>query len=573
MQALTRENLFRLPERWSFTLSPDGKKLAYVESGRRLMLEDRELTAFETPEITHLHWTPDGQHLLFLHDGDLYAVDVATAERRCLAKAPVKIFTNTIIGKGHPFYDLYKLNPKTLELIPYYKNEHYCDFLFDERGEIGLSVALNDDRTVTLAEFNLTFTPAEAFHTEWLSYNENSLYLLDNRTTDTTALTQVFRDGREPLVLAHDPTSDIDEVLFVGGKPVAVAFYTTSKSWQVLDPCFEADFERLIEGLGLDFSIIQKAQAELVWLIKRNVPEGISFWLYDRWRKQLTPLYNYPDIENLQPMQPLAITTSDGLELTCYLTLPKGLSPYPLVVVPHGGPFKVRDRYEFSAQHQWLASMGYAALSVNFRGSSGFGKAFVNAATGEWGRKMHQDIVDAVSWCIDAKIADPRKVALFGSSYGGYAALAGLAFTPKLFTCAVAICGPSNLKTVLTNAYPFWETGVRFSHKTLLFTKNGFLTMIGGNPANPQEHPFLESRSPLFHADMIEKPLLLVHGGLDTIVRADESEQIFTRLKELGREVHYIYFPDEGHAIVHPANVAHYLTEAEKFFAAHLLQV
>lgn len=239
-----------------------------------------------------------------------------------------------------------------------------------------------------------------------------------------------------------------------------------------------------------------------------------------------------------------------------------------MVVIPHGGPFKARDLLSYSPFHQWLANRGYAVLSVNFRLSSGFGKDFVNAGNGEWGKKAHHDIVDAVNWCIDAKIADPEKIAVFGISYGGYEALASLTFTPDFFACAVAICGPSNLKTVLDHVPFYWElTASPLSDKILSFSKNAFITSMGGDPDKKSGAAYLQQCSPLNYVDRIKKPLLLVHGKNDPIVAASESDQIFEKMRSKKLPVLYLSFPDEGHAIAKVSNQMCYLAYSEWLLA------
>jgi dipeptidyl aminopeptidase/acylaminoacyl peptidase len=277
-------------------------------------------------------------------------------------------------------------------------------------------------------------------------------------------------------------------------------------------------------------------------------------------------------------MYSMIVPARDGQKLICYYTLPKEVDkggyvekPIPLVVVPHGGPFKVRDKFQFNRYHQWLASCGYAVLSVNFRLSSGFGKAFVNAGNGEWGGKAHFDVIDALEVCIDKGITERGRLAVFGGSYGGYESLASLTFTPEYFTCCVAICGPSNLKTVLDNVPKFWEsTSKPLSDRTMFFTKQAFITSMGGNPNDPKGVQYLQKCSPLNYLEGIQAPLLLVHGKNDHIVAEKESEQIYNSMKANHKKVTYIVFPDEGHRFAKFANEMMYLDHAERFLSNHL---
>lgn len=274
----------------------------------------------------------------------------------------------------------------------------------------------------------------------------------------------------------------------------------------------------------------------------------------------------------------MIVSARDGQKLICYYTLPKEVDKggyvdrsIPLVVVPHGGPFKVRDKFQFNRNHQWLASCGYAVLSVNFRLSSGFGKAFVNAGNGEWGGKAHLDVIDAVEACIAQGIAERGKLAVFGGSYGGYESLACLTSTPDCFTCCVAISAPSNLKTVLDNVPKFWEfTSSPLSDKLVFFTKQAFITSMGGNPDDPKGFQYLQKCSPLNYLDGIKAPLLLVHGKNDHVVAEKESEQIYNSMKASNKKVTYILFPDEGHRFAKFANEMMYLDHAERFLSQHL---
>jgi dipeptidyl aminopeptidase/acylaminoacyl peptidase len=277
-------------------------------------------------------------------------------------------------------------------------------------------------------------------------------------------------------------------------------------------------------------------------------------------------------------MYSLVVEARDGKKLVCYYTIPKEHDrggyvdePIPLIVMPHGGPFKVRDKFEFNPYHQWLASCGYAVLSVNFRLSSGFGKAFVNAGNGEWGGKAHLDVIDAVEQCIAKGITKRGQLGIFGGSYGGYESLAALTFTPDYFTCCVSVCGPSNLKTILDHVPPFWEfTSKPLSDKMMFFTKRAFVTSMGGDPDEEEGIKYLEKCSPLNFLERIHAPLLLIHGKNDHIVAERESRQIYESMKRNCKDVTYILFPDEGHRLAKFANKMVYLDRSEWFLSQYL---
>jgi len=265
-------------------------------------------------------------------------------------------------------------------------------------------------------------------------------------------------------------------------------------------------------------------------------------------------------------MHPLEIRARDGLTLPSYLTLPPGSDPdgdgvpeaaVPMVLLVHGGPW-ARDGYGFNRAHQWLANRGYAVLSVNFRGSTGFGKEFVNAANLEWGAKMHDDLIDAVEWAIGKGIAQRDKVAIMGGSYGGYATLVGLTFTPNTFACGVDIVGPSNLETLLATIPPYWEPQVKQFHERM------------GNPNTPEGKQLLVDRSPLYKADRITKPLLIGQGANDPRVKQSESDQIVEAMQKAGIPVTYVLFPDEGHGFARPTNNIAFNAITENFLATCL---
>jgi dipeptidyl aminopeptidase/acylaminoacyl peptidase len=256
-------------------------------------------------------------------------------------------------------------------------------------------------------------------------------------------------------------------------------------------------------------------------------------------------------------MEPISFTSRDGLTIHGYLTLPPGQERQrlPLVLNVHGGP-QVRDGWGYNPEAQWLANRGYACLQVNYRGSSGYGKEFQNAGNHEWGGKMHDDLVDAVAWAVEQGFADPEKLAIYGGSYGGYAALVGATFTPDLFCCAVDIVGPSNLITLLRSIPPYWSTFRASLYRRI------------GNPDTEEE--FLKSRSPLFKVDQIKIPILIAQGANDPRVKQAESEQIVEAMKNKGIAYEYLLFPDEGHGFAKPENRLKFYAMAERFLAKHL---
>jgi dipeptidyl aminopeptidase/acylaminoacyl peptidase len=265
-------------------------------------------------------------------------------------------------------------------------------------------------------------------------------------------------------------------------------------------------------------------------------------------------------------MHTLELTSRDGLTLPSYLTLPPGSdsdadgvpdSPVPMVLLVHGGPW-ARDGYGYNATHQWLANRGYAVMSVNFRGSTGFGKNFINASNLEWSKKMHDDLIDAVEWAVNEGIAPRDQVAIMGGSYGGYATLVGLTFTPETFACGVDIVGPSNLETLLSTIPPYWAPLISQFHDRM------------GNPNTEEGLALIKEASPLYKADRITKPLLIGQGANDPRVNQAESDQIVAAMEERGIPVTYVVYPDEGHGFAKPTNNIAFNAVTENFLAACL---
>lgn len=613
---IPREELFKKPPCMAVKISPDASRLAYVgadgEGTMNLYLtsglslkEAQQITDFKEPEISNFYWMSNSKNIILLKDINgtrqfrLYSVELNSGKMKDLTEeyknSNAKVFQvsskepKAIIGindRNPNFHDLYLLDCENKSLTKIFQNDQFVNFVFDSSLNLVIKIRMNEDSSITLLDkgddviFNVS--AEDAFHTECLSFNEheNALYLLDNRGCNTTQLKKISLNGTHAeVVLGEDQLSDITDVYFENNKPAAYATCYMHQEWHPLNDTIKSDIDYLSMRMGKNFKIFDQSSDCQSWIIKNSIPDqGVEFWLYNRPKKTLSLLYSYPGIDGLSKMYPVLIASSDGLNLVSYLTLPKDMDqggkpkkPLPLVVFPHGGPFKVRDVHEYSPYHQWLANRGYAVLSVNFRLSSGFGKQFVNAGNGQWGKRAHQDIIEAVKWCIDSKIADKDKVAVFGGSYGGYEALASLTFTPEVFTCAVSICGLSSLKTVLDKVPFYWEFPASpLSDKKVYFTKNAFIKSMGGNPDKEDEVPYLQSCSPLNHVDKIQRPLLLIHGANDPIVVASESDQIFEKMQQKELPVTYISFPDEGHGIVKFNNMMCYLAHSEWLLAKFL---
>jgi dipeptidyl aminopeptidase/acylaminoacyl peptidase len=319
-----------------------------------------------------------------------------------------------------------------------------------------------------------------------------------------------------------------------------------------------------------NLSITSRTESDQLWTIAVDaVVTPPAVYLFDRRARSPKQLYvSRPELigEPLQAMHSLEIKARDGLTLPSYLTLPPGSdrdgdgrpsSPVPMVLLVHGGPW-ARDSYGYNPYHQWLANRGYAVLSVNFRGSTGFGKAFVEAANLEWGRNMHNDLLDAVQWAVASRITTKERVAIMGGSYGGYATLVGLSFTPTTFACGVDIVGPSNLETLLKTIPPYWTAGIQQFHQRM------------GNPNTPEGLALLKERSPLYKASQIVRPLLIGQGANDPRVNQAESDQIVQAMQSKHIPVTYVLFPDEGHGFAKPENNIAFNAITESFLSSCL---
>lgn len=592
-EIIPRKELFKTAEIIAVKVSPKQNCKAYLKSQTdgtlNLFVEQKQMTFFKEPSIQKFFWSSDEKHLIFLkdigggRDFHIMGVNVETSKIKDYTagfeRVLGKIYGTShdkaaigIAGENPLYHDVYFLNLSTGELKLHYANERFAKFWFDENLNIALKAQVHPNGAMTFVDAQdrvfMELSPEDAFHTTPLLVYGNACYLLDTRTSDTTTLMHIDLNTRKQTMLAHDHKSDIQQVIFDKGNPLAYSLCHTHTTWHALAPEVESDLQLLTQKVGSEFGLMSQEGDH--WIVRSTSPiKGINLYHYNRAQKNLERLSQHPHIEGLLDMRALVIPSRDGYDLVSYLTLPKEQTgPLPLVLIPHGGPFQARDSYCFNPYHQWLASRGYAVLSVNFRSSSGFGKNFVCVGNGEWGGKAQEDLIDAAQWCIKQGIAEKEKVAIFGGSYGGYAGLAGLAFTPDFFAGAVAICGPSNLKTVLDKVPLYWETPTYLgSDSTSFFTKGAFVANMGGNPDEKEGAEFLHSRSPLNFAHEINKPLLLVHGSNDPIVAQSESDQIFEAMKTKGMPLTYLVFPDEGHGFSKFSNQMVSLAYSEKFLA------
>ena len=600
---IPRTVLFGNPVKTSPQVSPDGKKMAYLAPVNNVLNvwvgdigsdDYRPVTQDTDRGVRFYFWAADNIHIMYIQDvgGNenwrLYATNLATGQTRDLTPfenvqvRPIKRdkhFPNELliaINKENPrLHDAYHLDLKSGELTCVAQNPgNVAGWIADSQLKIrGASFTTPDGGSGLLVRENeqgewqetVTWSSDDSLGSSLLGFTRDgqAVYLEDSRDANATRLVKLHLANGELTVLAEDKQYDVGEVMTHPDtrEVQAVSFVKDRTIWTVLDESIKADFEHLRTVHRGDITMLNRDDADQIWTIAFSADNGpVAFYAYNRTSKQASFLFhNQPDLNayTLAQREPISFTARDGLTVHGYLTLPSGetRSNLPLVLNVHGGPW-ARDVWGYNPEAQWFANRGYACLQVNFRGSTGYGKDFLNAGNREWGRNMHHDLVDGVNWAIDQGIADPQKVAIYGGSYGGYAALAGATFTPDLFCCAVDIVGPSNLITLIKTIPPYWAT--------LLST---FHTRVG-NPDTEEE--FLKSRSPLFKVDQIKIPMLIAQGANDPRVKQAESEQIVEAMKSKGITYEYMLFPDEGHGFAKPENRLTFYAAAEKFLAKHL---
>ena len=609
---IERTDFFGNPTRAAGQISPDGKWISFIAprdgvlnvwvAPSNNLAAAKPLTNERTRPIRQASFSPDSSMMLFINDkgGDenflLYGVNVVTGEQKNLTpfeKTRVQIINTSrsipdriLVGLNNRdprWHDVHELNLKTGALKLVMKNDGYAGFGADEGLNLRYATKPRPDGGTDyfrVVNGQVETTPFEQIGLDdsqttsagGFTRDGKSLYWLDSRGRNTAALiAQDVTTGRK-TVLAQSPRADISGVLRNPrtGEADAYSEYYLKNEWKPIGRAVAGDLEFLRANLKGQWSVVSRTDADDVWIVSSDaITAPGAFYRYDRGPKRLTKLFvTRPELEGapLVAMNPVEIRSRDGLTLPSYLSLPAGTDPdgdgrpnrpVPMVLVVHGGPW-ARDAYGYNGNHQWLANRGYGVLSVNYRGSTGFGKSFINAADLQWGRKMHDDLVDAVAWAVKRGVTTSDKVAIFGGSYGGYATLAGLAFTPDVFTCGVDIVGPSNLNTLLKTIPPYWEAGKVQFYKRM------------GDPNTEAGRKLLNERSPLFSADKIKKPLLIGQGANDPRVNVAESDQIVKALQAKNIPVTYVLFPDEGHGFARPVNNIAFNAVAENFLSGCL---
>ncbi|MBV8885016.1 MAG: S9 family peptidase [Chroococcidiopsidaceae cyanobacterium CP_BM_RX_35] len=599
---IPREILFGNPERTSPRLSPDGKYLAYIAPDQNNVLQvwlrtvgqedDRQLTADKKRGIRIFFWTYNPEQLIYLQDSDgnenfhLYLVDIQSDIVRDLTPfqgiqaQPVALDHNfpnqLLVGlnlNDRSKHDVYQIDLKTGAVEFDTENPgNIIAWTADAQFQVRAAIATTPDGGSDLLVREVTDKPWERIR-HWgpndegyavsFSADGETLYIMGSHDANAQRLIALNLSNHQESVVAEDAQYDVDDILIQPVSRViqAVSFYKDKQEWKVLDQSIAADFEAIAQVRSGEFGVSSRNLADTSWLVAYSIDDGpVYYYAYNRESKSSTLLFsNRPKLEELSlaSMQPISYQARDGLTIHGYLTTPIGIPAHnlPAVLLVHGGPW-ARDAWGYDPEVQWLANRGYVVLQVNFRGSTGYGKDFLNAGNREWGAKMHNDLIDAVHWLGQKGIADLKKVAIMGGSYGGYATLVGLTFTPEVFAAGVDIVGPSNLITMMQSIPPYWEPlRAMEAHRI-------------GNLETEQE--FLKSRSPLFFVDQIKAPLLIAQGANDPRVKQAESDQIVAAMQQANRPVEYVLYTDEGHGFARPENRLHFYAIAEQFLAKYL---
>ena len=605
---IPRTVFFGNPDRSSVAISPDGTRLSWLAPLDGVMnvwvaprddpAAARAVTADTGRGIRGYTWAFDNAHVLYIQDrnGDenwhVHAVDLATNATRDLtpfAGAQARIDglshrspTEVVIGLNNrdpQWHDLHRVDVATGAMTLLLHNDRFASLTVDHQFRVAIAGETTADGgsrryrpdgdggwavwdEVPAADL-LTTAPAG------FDGAGRILFAHDSRGRDTSALLAVDLHTGQSRVLAADDRVDASEVMFHPRDHgvQAVSFVYDRTRWVFLDAAVEADFAHLRTVADGEVTVASRSLDDRVWIVAHRRDDGpTAFHLFDRDSRTARFLFtNRRSLERLPlaPMRSVVIKARDGLDLVGYYTLPVGSDgdgdgipdrPLPMVFTPHGGPWH-RDVWGYNSWHQWLANRGYAVLSVNFRASTGFGKAFLNAGNRQWGGAILDDQVDAVRWAIDAGVADAGRVAVMGGSFGGFSCLAGLTFTPELFACGVDLVGVANLVTWITSIPAYWKP---------------MLDMLAdrvGDPNTAEGLAMLRRHSPLTHVDRICRPLLIAQGANDPRVRQAESDQIADSMRARGIPVTYVLYPDEGHGFARPQNNLSFSAVAEAFLA------
>jgi len=593
------EVLLGNPERAGAQISPDGRQLSYLAPldgvlnvfvGDAGADNERPVTHDTERGIAGYFWTYDNHRIMYIRDKDgsenfrLYDVDLETGVERdltpfddvqCQIIAHRKEFPNVVLlgmNKDNPqLHDIYRLDLTTGDLEKTVENPGFTGWVVDRDLKVrGAVQPLPDGGSVILVREDeasewrplLQVPPEDAESTGPVGFTRDGqkIYVQTSVDANTARLVKMDVATGAVEVIAEDPEYDMAGLMLNPDtrEVEAVVVYRDRQEFQVFDDAVRGDIDALQRLSRGDLSINDRSDDDTTWLVAFDDDSGpVKFYTWDRDAQAATFLFDHrPQLNDypLVPMEPFSFTARDGLTIHGYLTVPADVerAGLPAVLTVHGGPW-VRDGWGLDPEAQWLANRGYVCVQVNFRGSSGYGKNFLNAGDREWGAKMHDDLLDAVEHLVAQGIIDRDRVAIYGGSYGGYAALIGATFTPDVFACAISMVGPSNLNTLIASVPEYWKPLLAMFHKR-----------VG------DDEDFLWSRSPLSKVDNIRIPILIAQGENDPRVKQAESEQIVAAMKAHGIDYEYALYENEGHGLVKPENRLDFYHRADRFLARHL---
>jgi dipeptidyl aminopeptidase/acylaminoacyl peptidase len=612
---IDRELFFGDPEIAGAQISPDGAFIAFIKpfkGTRNIWVKKtadpfssaKPITADTKRPIPGYFWSRDGKYILFVQDkaGDenynVYAVNPSDAPASGQEVPAARNLTDVkgvraaifSIPKTEPeaiyiglndrdpaWHDMYKIKISTGERTLVRKNtERITSYVFDLKDQLRLATrsAENGDTEVLRVDadkFTKVYSCTVFETCGPIRYHKDGerVYFQTNKGNNDLVSLVLFNPttGKEEFV-ESDPLKHVDfgNVSFseVSNEIIATSYDDERERIYWKDKAFEADYKKLQQQLpGKEIGFSSTTRDEKLFLVSASADtDPGSTYLWDRSTKKLTLQYQIREKLNrahLAPMKAVKYPSSDGLDIPAYLTLPKGVEAknLPAVIVPHGGPW-YRDSWGYNSFAQFLANRGYVVLQPNFRGSTGYGKKFIDAGNKQWGDKMQDDVTWGAKYLISQGIADPKRVGIMGGSYGGYATLAGVAFTPDVYAVGVSIVGPSNLMTLLESIPPYWEQIRKLFYERM------------GDPNTPEGKAQLLRQSPLIAAAKIKTPLLVIQGANDPRVTKRESDQIVVALRDRGFPVEYMVAPDEGHGFARPVNNMAMFALAEKFLAKYL---
>lgn len=612
---INREIFFDNPEIASAQLSPDGKYMSFIKpfrGTRNIWVKEiaapfdsaKPVTADTERPIPGYFWSRDGKYILYVQDKGgnenfhVYALDPngAIADG---AEVPEALNLTPIEGVRVMFYsvprskpdiiyvgindrdpawhDLYSVQLSNGERTLLKENtEKVNNWIFDQDDNLRMAARSteqggNELLLVTDEGFESVYecTNEETCYTYRFHKNAKQVYMVTNKgDVDLTQFVLFNPNTREIELVESDPEQEVDfEQAYFSNltkELIATTYNAAKPRIYFKDKPFEADYKLIQKQLpGVEILLGSSTKDEVQWLIHAtsDIDPGATY-LFNRKTKaldfQYRPRPKLP-IAHLAERKPVHYASVDRLTIPAYLTLPKGAIPknLPALLIIHGGPW-ARDRWGYDSWAQFWANRGYVVLQPNFRGSTGYGKKFLNAGNLEWGKKMQDDITWGAKYLISEGIADPNRIGIMGASYGGYATLAGLAFTPDVYAAGVSVVGPSNIITLLNSIPPYWESIRKLFHKRM------------GDPNTEEGKALMMQQSPLYSADKIKQPLMVVQGANDPRVKQAESDQIVVAMRELGLPVEYIVAPDEGHGFSRPENNMAFIAAAEQFLAKHL---